>query len=115
MCNVTILPNNNLMLTANNETRAYIKDQYNDGRGYYVLYDLLEYYACNGSFTPFDAGNADPFVGLTSAPCIAESMDVDDDGKHTIEGRFWYYANYMITDPMQELKNKGRVIFNLAT
>lgn len=79
-----------------------------------VLCEAMESYSCNGGFTPFDAGNANPFVGLTSAPCIAESMDCDDSGKNSIRGRFWYFPNYMLESCVETLLNSGRVSFTLA-
>lgn len=113
MINATILPNGNLRVTAGNETRTYIKE--NERRGYWgCLADIFEQHSCNGSFTPFDAGRGDPFVGLTSAPCVAESMNYEDDGSNTIEGRCWWFPDYCIRDPLDELKTRGVTIFKLA-
>lgn len=112
--NTTILPNGNLRLTADNATRAYIADEIRHGRRNHVIFELLEHEICNGGFTPFDAGDANPFVGLTSAPCIAESMDVPDDGERVIVGRLWWFPDYMIRDEIEELRDRGRVDFHLA-
>ena len=79
------------------------------------MYDLFEPYSCNGSYTLFDAGNANPFVGLTDAPCIAESMDMDDEGNYSVVGEFYYYNNYMIESYVEELATKGKTFFRLAT
>ena len=69
MITCTILENGNLKLTAGNASRQELK-QIRDTNGYwYAMSDGLETYACNGSFTQFDAGDANPFVGLTSAHC----------------------------------------------
>jgi len=113
--NLTILPNGDLKITADNETRAYIADEMRNGRRNNIIYDLLEHEICNGSYTPFDAGQGNPFVGLSSAPCIAEAMTTEDDGANIIDGRFWYFADYMIRDELEDLRNKGRVVFTLAT
>lgn len=72
---------------------------------------LLEDEAVNGSYTAFDAGNGNPFVGLTEAPCIAESMDIDNNGKMTIQGEFWFYERYMLECPVQKLIEEGSVTF----
>lgn len=114
--NARILPNGNLLLTADNETRSDIKHALaNRDRNYWsVMAELFEGYAGNGSFTHFDGGDANPFVGLTSAPCIAETMNLLDDGTQEIEGRFWYFADYCIVDDLDELKCKGRVEYALA-
>jgi hypothetical protein len=79
-----------------------------------LLYPLLEPYWANGGFEPFDAGAGNPFVGLTSAPCIAESMNVDDDGMRVIVGRFWHYGDYMVKDFVALLRRDGKVVFDLA-
>jgi hypothetical protein len=110
-----ILPNGNLKLTANNETRKYIKEQLLDNKGFWNIWmDLFEHYFTNGSYHPFDAGAGNPFVGLSDAPCIAECMNCDDNGNNEIEGRFWYYAEYMLRSELEELKNKGYVIYTLG-
>ena len=110
------LPNGDLLVTADNATRAGIKEALADERnGFWgVLADLFEGYFTNGSYEPFDAGDGNPFVGLTSVPCIAESMSYLDNGDKRIDGDFWYFDNYMLVDPLDELKRKGRVIFTLA-
>jgi hypothetical protein len=111
----TILPNGDLKITADNECRAFIADEMRKGHDYGSIWaDITEWERCNGGFTPFDAGDANPFVGLTSAPCIAESMDYHDDGTLEIVGRFWYFADYQITSELEELRDKGRVVFTLA-
>lgn len=82
-----------------------------DGTDQALAY-LLEDEAVNGGYTAFDAGNGTPFVGLTEAPCIAESMDIDDDGEMTIQGEFWFYERYMLECPVQKLIEEGAVTFN---
>lgn len=79
-----------------------------------ALADALESYRANGSFTPFDAGDGNPFVGLTSAPCIAEEMDVHDDGTHEIVGRFWYRPDYMLRSAVDELDSNGYIYYKLG-
>lgn len=118
MFNVKIQPNGELLLTADNETRAYIADEMRNGQRGNCWYELFEPYYTNGEYQPFEPGDGSPhsgpFVGLTSAPCIAESMDYLDDGTQEIVGRLWYFADYMIRDELEELKNRGRVTFQLA-
>jgi hypothetical protein len=115
MFNVTILPNGDLKLTASNEGRKELAEWFALDRNYWTMMaDIFEPYSSNGSYEPFDGGDGNPFVGLTSAPCIAESLDTDDDGNREVIGNFWYYNDYCITDDMEELKNKGYVIYTLA-
>lgn len=109
----TKLPDGDLLVTAGNETRQYIKDHL--PRSYWgTLAELFEPYFTNGKYEPFNAGDANPFVGLTSAPCIAESMTTKDDGTRKVEGELWWFPSYCLRDPLDELKNTGRTVFTLA-
>jgi len=116
MLTATRLANGDLKLTADNETRNEIADMLFHGRSYWaIMADLFESYSCNGSYTHFDAGDANPFVGLSSAPCIAETMDYADNGDAKIDGDFWYFGEYATRDDLAELKNTGRVVYSLAS
>jgi hypothetical protein len=109
-----ILPNGNLRVTANNAMRASISEGLKT-RGYWsTMADAFESYSCNGGFTAFDAGEANPFVGLTSAPCVAESMSYDDDGQAEIDGRLWAFTSYATHDPLEELATRGRAEYDLV-
>lgn len=111
----TVTANGNLLIQACNESRAWIKEeQQRDQTSDDILWYGFEGYWNNGMYTPFDGGEANPFVGLWSGPCIAEEMDHDDDGKRSVYGRLWAFMDYCITDPVEELKTKGRVIFDLV-
>jgi hypothetical protein len=113
MINCKVQANGDLLVTADNEARNYIREHIE--RGYWTtFYELFEPFFTNGSYEPFDAGNADPFVGLTSAPCIAEAICHPDEGPRKVDGRLWWFPNYMVCDPLDELKNKGRTVFALA-
>lgn len=80
-----------------------------------TMADLFEQSACNGSFAIFDAGNGDPFVGLTDAPCVAESMHHLDDGTMEVEGRLWFSPNYAMENELQTLAETGRFVWALAS
>lgn len=109
----TVTPNGNLKLIANNAARAWLKEQVLAGKSDLdILWDGLEGYWSNSSFEPFDAGDGNPFVGFSDAPCIAESMDMDDDGTKSIYGRFWYHSDYMLISFADQLKNRGFVYFH---
>lgn len=113
MFNISETPTGDLKISASNAGRAWIKEQ--EGRGYWsVMADIFEPWSTNGSYQHFDAGDANPFVGLTSAPCVAQAMNVDDSGKQSIEGKFWYLADYMIHDDLESLKRQGVVAYQLA-
>lgn len=110
----TVTADGNLLITADNEARAWIKEmqQRDTMTSDDILWEGFEGYWNNGSFAPFDAGEANPFVGMWDGPCIAEQMDIDDHGKQTIEGRWWAFMDYCVIDPMEVLKCKGRVLFH---
>lgn len=110
-----ILPNGNLKIIADAEAKVWIAEERDRGRtDDDILWDGFEGYWNNGSYYPFDAGAGNPFVGLTAAPCIAESMDVLDDGTKLIEGRLWYCTHYELTSFVDNLLDDGFTIFNLA-
>lgn len=110
-----ILPNGDLLTTADNETRNEIAEFMSSGRNRWtILADIFEPYSCNGSFTPFDASDGNPFVGLTSAPCVAECLNYEDSGDRTIDGRFWYSPDYCLINELEQLKNRGRFVWSLA-
>lgn len=96
------------------DSMKYLKEKQMRMGDISALLDATEDYFCNGSYHAFDAGDGNPFVGLTEAPCIAESMNFDDEGNAEIEGRFWYYGDYMITSFIDEIIEKGKVIFTQA-
>ena len=79
-----------------------------------ILLEGTEHLWTNGSYHPFDAGQGNPFIGLTEAPCIASSLDIDDQGQMSVEGDFWYYGDYMITNPIEQMLDAGFVDFTLA-
>lgn len=111
--NILIDDNDNLVISVTEaETLEGIKEHLEEHGSDHTLCAMLEQYSCNGSYTFFDAGDANPFVGLTDAPCIAEAMDIDDDGYNIIRGEFWCYVDYMFKCPVETLLNKGRVVFS---
>lgn len=114
MVDATRLENGDLLITAKPDEIEEIRDNL-ESRGFWsALSDAFEGYSCNGSYTPFDAGQGNPFVGLTDAPCIAEWLNVEDDSTITLDGDFWFYGNYAITCPLEELCENGKVVFTLA-
>lgn len=116
MINCTILDNGNLLLQAGNDARKALCDARDDGFTSYwsTMADAFESYSCNGSYTHFDAGQGNPFVGLTSAPCIAESMSYLDSGDLEIHGRLWYYSEYCLRSDLDELIARGRTEYTFG-
>lgn len=115
MFNIEVMKSGALELTADREGIEWICEQVDLGRDSdTILMDGMERYWTNGGFTPFDAGMGNPFVGLTSAPCIAESMEIHENGDREVRGGLWFFSRYMLVDPMEELKQMGRVVFSKA-
>lgn len=88
-----------------------------DGNEINILGDLFEPYWTNNGFEPFDAGQANPFVGLTEAPCISEhALMRDDNGKQSIQpgDRVWWYPDYGVRNPLDVLLDRGVVEFPLG-
>ena len=108
---VEILENGNLALSLPDaDDREEVQDMINDHRSYwYIMHELFEQYSTNGSYTHFDASEANPYVGMTDAPCIAEAMDVLDDGSQEIVGKFWFFAPYA-TQMESELLAAGETV-----
>lgn len=109
-----VLENGDLALIANAATRKFLKDS--DGSDMCPeIFDLFEPESCNGGYTLFDAGNGNPFVGLTSAPCIAESLTAPtENSPREVDGRLWWFPDYQVINFVEELREKGRVVFTLA-
>lgn len=119
MLNIKELPNGDLRITAGNEERAEIaewirSDRPSEDRDLEILVEMTESYWTNGSWRPFSADDANPFVGLSSAPCIAEDMDMDDEGNWTIVGRFWAFTDYQILSFAEQLRDRGYCEFELV-
>ena len=110
-----VLDNGDLQLTPTQDGIEFINDEMIDtDRDYWsIMADLFEETACNGSYTHFGAGEANPYVGITDAPCIAEDMDVLDDGKREIVGKLWYFDNYCLEMETETLALGESVIYTL--
>lgn len=110
----TITANGNLLVTADSEARDWIEEQQDSSHTSEssILWDGFEGYWNNGKFRPFGAGCGNPAVGISDALCIAEAIDMDDEGRYTINGRFWAFTDYESTSLIDELKTKGFVIFH---
>jgi len=112
-----VLDNGNLELSLEtDDERDSLRDmvEYCEYGYWHIMAELFEGYSTNGSFTHFAGGDGNPFVGLTDAPCIAESMSHDDDGKQSIDGRFWFFNNYVLESEVENLLNGEKVIYTLA-
>lgn len=103
MINIKII-GQQMIITAGNETRQFIKDHIKDRHRDSIWCDLIEQYSCNGSYTYC----GDDMFALSNAPTIAETMDAND----LPMGNVYYFHDYMIIDELEQLKNKGKTIFH---
>lgn len=108
---VTQEPDGRLKISAAPEHRNEMRERLKQVGFWGILSEMYEPYSTNGSYAPFDAGDGNPFVGLTSAPCIAEAMTTKDDGSNEINGKLWWFPNYAIECPVKTLINTGVVNF----
>lgn len=112
----TIMPDGSLKITADNETRSYLADQYRKGyceaEGFVseMLQDALTF------IRPEAIG------ALTDAPILTDDADYSDEQmEHGIgpapypEAHVWWFEGYQIVGPWQQLANRGRVVFQAAT
>jgi len=91
MLNLTILDNGDLEVSAidPSEVQDMIDGGYQDDES--IMCELFESESCNGSYTPFEGRDGDPFIGLFGGPCIAPEMDIDDYGNLVI---YFYCEKY---------------------
>ncbi len=97
-----------LVFTADNETRKEIKEAFDSFMHYESLAaTVLEYPLCNGLFWV----EAHEISALTSSLIFSDSCKNEDDDTYPEDANFYWYSNYAIEDPIQILKNTGRVVF----
>ena len=102
------------LLLTDPEDKSDLREQYHEFGEVDTLSRLLEPFAVNGSFSFVDGEAGNPHVGLTSAPCVAESLSYDDDGQATVEGRLWWFPNYAIEGVVDTLLDRGEVTWTAA-
>lgn len=100
----------NLVITADNESRHDLAEAYFAG-GYARAEDYAVHDVCDNSDLMFIPPNA--IGALTEAPIIGEAV-VNDSGEYEVFGSIWWYPDYQVVDPWEQLKNKGRVVFTKA-
>jgi len=102
------MDNGCLLIQANNEDRAELKCQYEQG-GYPRAEDfVIESMGQLG----YDWVLPEECGALTSAPIFSDEKTMNDEGEVTFVGDVWWFPNYMLDDPWEILKNRGRVILD---
>lgn len=97
-----------LVFTADEETMEEIQELMRDDKSTYwdVFSEVFEYPICNGLswVHPEDIG------ALTDSPIFSDGAP-DDDGNYSDDDQFFWFPEYMVTDPIEELATKGKVVF----
>ena len=102
-----IQPDGNLLITANNAMRSEIADALHSGRSNAATWaDLLEPYACNGSFA-----DCEGLIALWDGPAICEWVDYTLAGDRVPMGGIWAFMRYEVECPLQQLASYGGCIF----
>lgn len=105
-----ILPNGNLEITLDSTDD---REEIAEWRG-------VEWWEMFGAFGLGLQGNGwtsvEPeWIGaLTDAPIVTDDFTLDDAGKYEVNGRVWWFPNYMMEDPVETLLEKGAVVFTCA-
>jgi hypothetical protein len=91
----------NLVLSADDETRQYLTDLGGEIQSDAAMVDAFEHLTANGLHWthPGDIG------ALTDAPILADG-DINEESTN-----IWFYDDYMLRSPLQELRDNGRVTF----
>jgi hypothetical protein len=111
-----ILENGNLKITADQEERDGILEHYAEaGKGFPGAdIDILEELRLAGY-----ENVAPEWIGaLTAAPILTETESLeypdDFDIMPTVNGVVWWYPDYAVLDPWEELAKDGEVVFQAA-
>jgi hypothetical protein len=91
----------NLVLVAAGGTRQYLTDLGDEIQSDAAMVDAFEHLTANGLHWvhPGDIG------ALSEAPILADG-DINEESTN-----IWYYNDYMLRSPLQDLRDTGRVVF----
>jgi hypothetical protein len=109
MITFTKLDNGKLRLTASKGYKRELRQRYIDRGGSDTFEDGTESYWTNG----WGIFSADLLGQLSSAPIIVEDLTINDDNSRTLNGNAWWYPDYQILDPVEEILKHKYVDFDL--
>lgn len=108
---VIILPTGFLKITANNEDREELSYAYRGNPGGYPQAE--DYVKETLSQFGWEFVRPEWVAALTDAPIITNDLRMDENMEECQGiGDVWWFPGYMIDDPWEQLKNKGRVFFD---
>jgi len=109
----TVWPNGNLKITADNEARAWIKEQLKECSVINLWPVFVEEFI--GFYYPWLRLASDDDLcdmgALTSSPVLIETAN---NGGPSSNPRVWWFPNYQIENEFETLKNSGRLVMTLA-
>jgi hypothetical protein len=97
----------NLILTASGDARLEVCLLAVSGASDVAAwFELLEYHLCNG----WDSLRPEEIGALTACPFIvSDDVQRDDQGRVTRVGKVYWYEQYAIDSPVEELARNGSV------
>jgi hypothetical protein len=106
----SVLPNGDLKITADNEGRAYLKEQLKetsvvDFWPEFVAEFIAFYYPWLRYALPEELG------ALTSSPILLETASC---GCPLAKSRVWWFPEYQVENEFDTLKRTGRLVMSLA-
>jgi hypothetical protein len=100
--------NGDLRIILQPETREDVEDiAVQEWTADQKLSEVIEYQLGNG----WSWVNPEAIASLTDAPILSEQVETDDDGTVTHVGEVYWYPQYEVTDPVQQLLRDGFVVF----
>lgn len=113
---MTILPNGDLLMVANDEFREDFEDGIRGDRRRTldtILSDLLEDSSTNGGFEMLSDDDIAEIGDLTDRPEMAFGVNRDDDIKFKGALCVWSYDDWMVKDLIEELIERGVVLWKI--
>jgi hypothetical protein len=104
--NITTDGRRNLVITLNREALEEWSDLLDKGDNAGLL-ELLEEHLTNG----LEQVHPEEIGALTDSLIFSDVVERDEDNKITSCDYVWWYPNYQVTSPLDELKENGKVIF----
>lgn len=74
---------------------------------YYAFQTGAESYFCNG----WGFVTADQLGQLSDCPIIIEDFTIEDNGDYLLNGKSWYFPNYMVKSIIDELIEFNQTVF----
>ena len=105
-----IMPNGDLLITADNEARAWLKERLQETSVVAFWPEFVaEFLAFYYPWLPW--AEPEELAALTSSPILLETAY---NGGELADPRAWWFPNYQVENEFETLKNNGRLVMTLA-